>query len=149
MTQISVRSMVEKDIDQAAEIHRKVLRKGLTQDTSYNIEELFKASIASNPKTCLVGELDGEVVGFIIGRVKEWSFGVERSGWIELIEVDPAHMGEGIGKTLAKDLIAYFKSEGIGEIYTSVGWDIGDIIAFFKSIGFDKSSFINLKFESD
>ena len=56
-------------------------------------------------------------------------------------------MGQGIGKALAGNLIGFFKSENITDIYTSVEWDIGDIIAFFKSIGFDKSRFINLKLE--
>jgi L-amino acid N-acyltransferase YncA len=54
-------------------------------------------------------------------------------------------MGIGIGKTLGEALIKIFKKEGIKEIYTSVKWDSGDLIAFFKSIGFDKSSFINLE----
>ena len=34
-------------------------------------------------------------MGFIIGFIKEWGFGVERSGWIEMVEVDPKIMGLG------------------------------------------------------
>jgi hypothetical protein len=45
-------------------------------------------------------------------------------------------------------LIKYFKEQKIKEVYTTVRWDSGDLIAFFKSIGFDKSSFINLEFKS-
>ena len=77
----------------------------------------------------------------------EWGFGVERSGWIEMIEVDPKLMGRGIGKTLGEALLRYFKDEGLKEVYTSVRWDSSDLIAFFKSIGFDKSSFINLEYK--
>jgi L-amino acid N-acyltransferase YncA len=57
-------------------------------------------------------------------------------------------MGKGIGKTLGEALIRYFKGEGIKEVYTTVQWDSGDLIAFFKSIGFDKSGFINLEYKS-
>lgn len=149
MTTIEIRPMEENDLNEVAEIHRLVLRNGQTPDADYRIEEMFRALMAGNPKTCLVAVSNGKVTGFILGRVKEWSFGIERSGWIELIEVNPGTMGQGVGKALAHHLIAYFKSEDITEIYTSVEWDIGDIIAFFKSIGFDKSSFINLKFKSD
>jgi len=149
MVDITVRPMKEKDISQAADIHRKVVRDGLDQGMDYAIEDLFVSFIKKSPKTCIVAEKDNKVAGFIIGCIKEWGFGVERSGWIEMIEVDPKLMGKGVGKTLGEALIKYFKDEGIKEVYTSVKWDTGDLIAFFKSIGFDKSSFINLEYKSD
>jgi N-acetylglutamate synthase-like GNAT family acetyltransferase len=141
--------MEEKDINKAADIHQRVIREGLGQSTKYAIENLFKTFINKSPKTCIVAEKDGKVVGFIIGFIKEWGFGVERSGWIEMIEVDPKIMGEGIGKMLGEALIQQFREEKINEVYTSIKWDSSDLIAFFKSIGFDKSSFINLEYKSD
>jgi len=149
MTEITVRPMNKMDISQAANIHRKVVREGLSQGMDYEIEELFVSFIKKSPKTCLVAEIDNNVVGFVIGVIKEWGFGVERSGWIEMIEVDPKFMGKGVGKSLGETLIKYFRNEGIIEVYTSVKWDSGDLIAFFKSIGFDKSNFINLELKSD
>ena len=148
MSDIIVRTMEENDINQAANIHRNVVREGLGQVPDYAIEDLFKSSIKKSPKTCLVAVTGGNVAGFIIGGIKEWGFGVEHSGWIEMIEVDPKQMGESIGKTLVEALINYFKKEGIEEVYTSVQWDSGDLISFFKSVGFDKSSFINLEYKS-
>lgn len=149
MTDITVRPMQEKDISQAADIHRKVVREGLGQSMDYAIEDLFVSFIKKSPKTCIVAEKDNTVAGFIIGCIKEWGFGVERSGWIEMIEVDPKLMGKGIGKTLGEALVRCFRDEGIKEAYTTVQWDSGDLISFFKSIGFDKSSFINLEYKSD
>jgi ribosomal protein S18 acetylase RimI-like enzyme len=147
MIEIVVRPMNENDISQAASIHRNVVREGLGQGTDYPIEDLFKSSIKKSPKTCLVAITDNNVVGFVIGGIKEWGFGVEHSGWIEMIEVDPKQMGKGIGLSLAEALIDYFNTERINEVYTSVKWDSGDLIAFFKSVGFDKSSFINLEYK--
>ena len=149
MTNITVRPMKEKDINQAADIHRRVTREGLGQGINYTIEDLFISFIKKSPDTCLVAKTEDKVAGFIIGEIKEWGFGLERSGWIEMIEVDPKYMGSGIGKALGEDLIKHFKEKGIKEVYTSVKWDSGDLIAFFKSIGFDKSNFINLEFKSD
>ena len=136
MTNITVRPMKEKDINQAADIHRRVVREGLGQGINYTIEDLFISFIKKSPDTCLVAETEDKVVGFIIGEIKEWGFGLERSGWIEMIEVDPKHMGGGIGKALGEDLIKHFKEKGIKEVYTSVKWDSADLIAFFKTIGF-------------
>lgn len=149
MIEITVRPMNKKDITQAVNIHKRVIREGLSQDLDYEITKLFDSFINKTPKTCLVAEINNDVAGFVIGVIKEWGFGVERSGWIEMIEVDPSIMGEGVGKSLGEALIKYFTKEGIKEVYTSVKWDSGDLIAFFKSIGFDKSNFINLEFKSD
>jgi ribosomal protein S18 acetylase RimI-like enzyme len=149
MTDIKVRSMKEIDISQAADIHRRVIREGLGQGMDYAIEDLFVSFIKKSPKTCLIAEKDSKVAGFIIGCIKEWGFGVERSGWIEMIEVDPKLMGGGIGKALGEALVQYFRDEGIKETYTTVQWDSGDLISFFKSINFDKSNFINLEYKSD
>jgi ribosomal protein S18 acetylase RimI-like enzyme len=147
MSDITIRPMREKDIAEAAGIHRRFLEDGLIQRAEYSIEDLFAAFIGHSPKTCLIAVENDVVVGFIVGDVKEWGFGVERTGWIEIVGVSPEHMGKGIGKALGEALIQYFKSEGIKEVYTSVRWDSGDLIEFFKSIGFDKSGFINLIYE--
>ena len=41
------------------------------------------------------------------------------------------------------------QKEKINEIYTAARWDAVDILSFFKSIGFDRSNFINLRKELD
>lgn len=149
MLDVIIRPMKEIDIRDAVDIHRRVVRQGPDRDTSYAIEDLFKSFIKKSPKTCIIAKKNSKVVGFIIGGIKEWGFGVERSGWIEMIEVDPNLMGKGIGTKLGEALINHFRKEGLNEVYTSVRWDSGDLIEFFKSIGFDKSSFINLLYKSD
>jgi L-amino acid N-acyltransferase YncA len=53
-------------------------------------------------------------------------------------------MGQGIGQTLATALFEAFKKKKIFEIYTAVQWDSVDLLSFFKSIGFNRSNFINL-----
>jgi ribosomal protein S18 acetylase RimI-like enzyme len=54
-------------------------------------------------------------------------------------------MGVGIGRALAEKLFQFFKKEGIRDIHTAVRWDAGDMLSFFKAIGFDRSIFINLR----
>lgn len=147
MTDIDIRPMSENDITQAAAIHRRFIETGLIDKAEYSIEDLFAAFIKRSPRTCIIAKEDGIVVGFIVGDIKEWSYGVERTGWIEIVGVSPEHMGKGIGKALGEALLGYFREEGIKEVYTSVRWDSGDLIEFFKSIGFDKSGFINLIYE--
>jgi len=91
-----------------------------------------------------VATRDNKVIGFIVGEVKGEGFGLEQSGWIEVVGVHPSQMGVGIGHALAHRLFQYFKRKGIRDVYTAVRWDAVDMLSFFKSIGFDRSEFINL-----
>ncbi len=86
-----------------------------------------------------VAARDGQIVGFIIGEVKGEGFGLEKSGWIEVVGVHPRQMGVGIGHAMAGKLFEYFKRRGIRDIYTVVRWDAVDMLSFFKSVGFDRS----------
>ena len=104
-----------------------------------------KSAIFEIQETSLVAETDGKVVGFMLGEIKAYGFGAVRSGWIEVIGVHPRHMGSGIGKKLGNELVRIFKEKEVKHIFTSVRWDSGDLLAFFKSIGFDRSNFINLE----
>ena len=148
MKDIKIRPMTDEDISQATNIHKNVVREGLRQGIDYEIRDLFISFIKKSPKTCIIAEKDGKVAGFIVGCIKEWGFGLDKSGWIEMVEIDPKLMGKGIGKALGEALISYFKENDINEVYTSVKWDSSDLIAFFKSIGFDKSNFINLELKT-
>jgi len=49
-----------------------------------------------------------------------------------------------IGQSLIIQLFKQFKKKKINEIYTAARWDAVDMLSFFKSIGFDRSSFFNL-----
>ncbi|MEW5936313.1 MAG: GNAT family N-acetyltransferase [Candidatus Thermoplasmatota archaeon] len=145
MTRVSVREMRAEDISQAAAIHRRITRSGMIAGKEYPIHKLFTAYLKHTPKTCMVAEIDGTVVGFIVGEMREWSFGAQRTGWIEIVEVDPRHMGAGIGRMLGRRIIEHFKGIGAESVHTAVAWDSGDLLSFFKGLGFERSALINLE----
>ncbi len=98
-----------------------------------------------NDSSLSLAALDGDqVVGFIISEIMTNSFGLDQSGWIKIIGVHPKYMGTGIGQSLITHLFKLFKKNKINEIYTAARWDAVDILSFFKSIGFNRSNFINL-----
>ena len=69
---------------------------------------------------------------------------MDKTAWIAFVGVDPKHMGQGIGKLLAQEIFKFYKAQGITEIFTSARWDSPDLLSFFKTLGFDRSDFINL-----
>jgi ribosomal protein S18 acetylase RimI-like enzyme len=95
-----------------------------------------------------VAEIDRKVVGFMICNIISCGFGfLDISAWIVVLGVDPAFMGQGIGKSLAAEIVKVCKEKGIKNIYLSVEWASVDLLSFLKTSGFHRSNFINLRKE--
>lgn len=91
-----------------------------------------------------VAELDGEVIGYMISTIMSGIFGIKRSAWLSTMGVVPAFMGRRIGEKLAEETFREAQEAGLKDIYTSVEWDSPDLLSYFKTMGFDRSKFINL-----
>lgn len=86
------------------------------------------------------GDSPGRVVGFIIGDVQSWQFGIPRHGRIVTIGVDPAHARRGVATMLAGSLLGTFRKMGLPFVHCLAR--PGDPLAdFFRSVGFEKSGF--------
>jgi ribosomal protein S18 acetylase RimI-like enzyme len=138
---IKIRKIGAHDVSEIVAIQEAILQKQISKRWI----QMVKAHLKKKEAIGFVASKDGRVVGFIIGEIKGEGFGLEQSGWIEVVGVHPSHMGIGIGRILAEKLFDFFKKEGIRDIYTTVRWDAGDMLSFFKAIGFDRSPFINLR----
>jgi N-acetylglutamate synthase-like GNAT family acetyltransferase len=135
-----IRKMTPKDIPQIFEIQESITKTKLGRGWITSMERHLKKPDVVG----FVAAKSNHAEGFIVAEIMGPGFGLEQSGWIEVVGVYPRSMGLGIGKQLADRLFAYFKSKGIHDIYTAVQWDAVDMLSFFKSIGFDRSEFINL-----
>ena len=98
----------------------------------------------SEDDASFVAVRDGKLVGYCVSYVLSGSFGIEKSAWVAMIGVDPSFMGQGIGEMLANETLNHYQACGITKIYTSVRWDSTDLLSFFKTLGFQRSDFINL-----
>jgi ribosomal protein S18 acetylase RimI-like enzyme len=138
---VRIRELQVADTDDICEIYASIVRKPVDVD--------FTALIEKHARTendiCFVAELDGKVIGFMISYILTFGFGIEKSAWIATLGVDPEYMGQGIGERLAREIFKLYKQMGINRVYTSVRWDSTDLLSFFKTLGFDRSKFINLK----
>jgi len=136
-----IREMIVNDIPHVCRIYETITKRKIPKRWLSDLREHIK----KNKKDSLTAIHDKKVVGFIIGNIKTLEYGLEKSGWIVMLGVDPKFMGHGIGKALGKKLMSHFRKEGCRHVYTSVKWDWTDLLAFFKSIGFKRSEFINLE----
>ena len=155
---VKIRALKENDVDAVVEIDKKVLGK--------ERRDFWKRKIAFAdiyPRPALAAELDGKVVGFIMGYVSGWEFGVpDTIGWIDTLGIDPAYQRRGIGRVLFSALIENFKHsgkektlgidgaekteiEGVNIIYTLVNWNDWDLLQFYNSMGLRKGNMLNLE----
>ncbi|MBC8246674.1 MAG: GNAT family N-acetyltransferase [Deltaproteobacteria bacterium] len=123
-----------------------VISMAITQKPAgVNFKRIVEEQLRHEKNACFVAEIEGNVVGFMISYIQSGGFGLKESAWIVQLGVDPKYMGQGIGDRLAKEIFKYCKKAGIKDIYTSVRWDSTDLLSFFKTLGFDRSNFINLR----
>jgi ribosomal protein S18 acetylase RimI-like enzyme len=140
---ITIREMITEDVDQISAIYGGIIQKPVHPD----FDRLIEKHANSEEDVCLVAELDGQVVGFIISYILTLGFGIEKSAWIATLGVNPKFMGRDIGRKMANKIFEYYQSLNIENVYTSVRWDSPDLLSFFKTLGFDRSNFINLRRE--
>jgi len=139
--EIKLRKIRIEDVSEIIAIQESILQKRVSKKWVQMVRDHLK----KKGEIGFVALKDNRIIGFIIGEIKGEGFGLENSGWIQVVGVHPRHMGIGIGRALAEKLFDFFKKEGIRDIHTSVRWDAGDMLSFFKAIGFDRSPFINLR----
>ena len=139
---LEIRGIKAEDASDIGKIQSAITTKSpATIDFRHIIEE----QVRKDEDASFVAVIDGKVVGYMISYIIFGGFGLEKSAWIATLGVDPKFMGQGIGKKLAEEIQAVYQEKGINDIYTSVRWDSVDLLSFFKTLGFDRSNFINLR----
>lgn len=138
MEKLIIREPKTEDLGRVQQIYAAVQQKQVQQ-------QQIQIALNAREEDCFVAEVDGKVVGFVIGYSLQGSFGLGRSAWLATVGIDPKYMGQKIGKQLAEKVLAYYKAQGYKSVHLSVRWDATDLLSFFKTIGFNQSKFINLE----
>ena len=140
-----VRRLRPEDADDISRISAAITNVPEACDFKRMIEDQSKRSEDAS----FVAEREGKVVGYLIISILSGFFGIKRSAWISLLGVHPRFMGQRIGERMAEEGFKYCNYQGIKDIYTTVRWDSTDLLSFFKTLGFDRSNFINLRKQLD
>jgi ribosomal protein S18 acetylase RimI-like enzyme len=136
-TQIRIRPLDEMDISAIVGIDEKI--GGAYRPEVW--ERRIGYYLRRDPETSVVAEVNGHVVGFMLGEVRSGEFGLEEpTGWIEVLGVDPEHRGRALGRQMAEALLQHFRERGAHSVRTLVDEESEELRSFFSSVGFEPSS---------
>ena len=142
LEEMRIRTLKKDDLGAIVKIDEKVLGQNRKNYWERKLELMNNRF----SQVSLVAEMEGDVVGFILGDVSGWEFGVpEKIGWIDTIGIDPGYQKRGLATALANELINNLKALGVKTIYTLVSWKDWDLLQFFHAMGFTRGDMINLE----
>ncbi|MFQ5903529.1 MAG: GNAT family N-acetyltransferase [Candidatus Binatia bacterium] len=142
---IHIRNLDKSDLSSIVDIEERATGAARSDywEKRIEISEAIRPHWAS-----LVAELDNRVVGFILGRTGELEFGLPGTvAWIEIIGVDPAYRGHGIGRALIERLAASAEDHGIRTIFTLVDNSNSEMERFFTRLGFAQGKMLHFQRE--
>ncbi len=142
MENVRIRNLSKDDLEAIVAIDKQVLGENRRDYWQMKLERVVeKPTLVS-----FAAELEGKVVGFILGDISGWEFGVpDTTGWLDTIGVDPSYQKKGLATMLIQELVKNMKAAGVKTIYTLVSWDDWDLLQFFRSMGFTRGDMINLE----
>lgn len=140
MENVAIRKLKAEDAEEVRRIQYAITKREDDIDYHRSIE----AVISGGQHVAVAAEVDRVFAGYMISYLLLGGFGIAKSAWITNFGVDPNYMGQGIGKSLAQRVLGDYEAQGVTRVYTTVRWDSVDLLSFFRTIGFDRSNFINL-----
>jgi ribosomal protein S18 acetylase RimI-like enzyme len=142
---LEVRRMRTRDAEAILQIDEKITGKPYEAQWQSRIID----NLSRNPLGCLVAEHEGKIAGFVFGDIRGWEFGIPKSGWIEIVGVDPGYQGKGVARALIEKLHVYFRDQNVEKVMAMVNWNEGGLVGFFRALGFERSNFIILEKEGN
>jgi len=85
-----------------------------------------------------VAEIDGKIVGYVLGRVSRWPF-MGRIGGISSLGVHPDYLHQGIGQKLMLGVMDYLLNIRVKAIELEVSTENSVAQSLYRKLGFEKS----------
>ena len=134
--QARVRPLDELDIGAITKIDERIT--GIYRPDIW--EQRVGYYLRRDPESSQVAEVDGRVVGFMLGDVRGGEFGIEEaSGWIERFGIDPEFRGRDLGRQLYEAMVKTFRARGASAVRTLVDERDAGVAGFLAALGFQPS----------
>jgi ribosomal protein S18 acetylase RimI-like enzyme len=134
---IEIREMQLKDLPAVFELGQRLFtaEKLPTLYRSWDEHELVQL-FASDGETCLVAEVDDQIVGFALGRLMEKPRNAWRYGWLLWLGVASQRKRSGIASRLLNQLTTLFIERDARIMLVDTDEDNHEALSFFRRNGF-------------
>jgi ribosomal protein S18 acetylase RimI-like enzyme len=137
--EIVIRRMTEDDVSRVKAIDESLT--GSSRAPSWEVGAEIEVAVY-RPAVSFVAEVEGEVVGFILGDIRGAEYGKDLRGWIDMVGVNPNYHRLGIGRSLVEKFCEVCRKNGVSA--EVVIRDSDEILkGFFSSLGFYRGDMIN------
>jgi len=140
---LNVRPLRPEDFEALVELDSVILG-------SYKRKEYWEKKFAvfrlRHPNLSLVAYRDDQLVGYIMGNISGWEFGVMAGiGWVELLGVDPNAQRKGVGRELTEELLHQFRTLDVKKVYTMILAKDVNIRNLFNAMGFVEGQMVQME----
>lgn len=100
--------------------------------------DALATQLAWDSELVMVAELDGEVVGVVVGTIDG------TRAYFYRLAVDPRVQGTGIGRKLVEAIENRFRQRGVNRVLIMVNQDNKDVLPFYHSLGYELQKYVTL-----
>ena len=140
----SLRDLTQDDLERVIEIDTQLTGAA---KRGYWSEVLGSLALHRDHRRALsvAAEIDGRLIGYLLGEVRAFEFGAQACGWILVIGVDPAHARGRVATALLGLARRRFREAGVDTVRTMVGRTDVPLLSFFRASGFAGGAFVQLE----
>lgn len=141
-----MRVLRQEDLDAIVAIDAAATRQSRREYYERKIASILNRK--ANTNCSLVCEVDGKLVGFMMGYVFFGEFGIsDGTATIDTLGVHPDFRNYGIASEMFDQFTMNMKAAGVKKIYALVNWDDVALEKFFSRQKFVPSKRINLELQ--
>lgn len=130
---VLVRTLTRADLDRLA----KIDQANSGRNRRKYLEGKLDRALGSDVRISLGAEIDGVLVGAILGSVHYGEFGLaEPIAILDTLLVDPTRKRMGIGRAMLDQLLKNLGALRIERIRSEVAWNDQELIGFLAKAGF-------------
>jgi len=137
--EVKIRRMTEADLPRVKEIDKELVGPHRSISWPLRIEAHWWV-YRGLPN--FVAEVDGELVGFILGDIRGVEYGTEIGGWIDMMGVAPKRQSMGVGRMLVETFCAECQKQGVKVMVIVMGSD-RRLVKFWNSVGFRRGNLVS------
>lgn len=145
-SEVLIRDLLIEDLAQVTRIdagHTGVAKPSYWEGVFDN----FVTAAQGQARVGLGAEIDGRLVGYLLGEVRAFEFGSEPCGWVFAVGVDPGHLRGNVATDLLRRACVGFRHHGVRKVRTMVERTDIPLMSFFRHSGFIGGAFYQLEMD--